>query len=133
MKKADASANGNNDASDRITQCIADLRDWRGKIIAQTRKVVLSVSPDIVEEWKWETPVWSLKGNVLAVGVFKEHLRLNFFKGAELADPNRLFNVGLDAKTSRGIELREGDRLNEHALKDMIRAAIALNQAPKKK
>jgi len=113
--------------SQRITTYIAELKDWRGKMLKQLRQIILDSEPNLVEEWKWETPVWSLNGNVVAAGVFKDHVKLNFFKGAKLKDPQGLFNSGLDAKTSRSIDLREGDPLNVTALKALIREAVAQN------
>jgi hypothetical protein len=120
-------------ASKQITKYIAETKDWRGKMLAQLRELVLSATPDITEEWKWGTPVWAQNGPVCAAGVFKDHVKLNFFKGASLADPKRLFNSGLDAKATRSIDFHEGDKLNEGALKDLVRAAVALNSAAKKK
>ena len=93
--------------------------------LARLRKLILASDPDIVEEWKWGTPVWSHKGNVVAVGAFQDHVKVNFFKGASLPDPQGLFNAGLDAKATRAIDLYEGDKLNEPALKELVRAAIA--------
>ena len=112
-----------------ITNHIAELADWRGKLVARLRKLILAADPDIVEEWKWGTPVWSRKGNVVAVGAFQDHVKINFFKGASLPDPHGLFNAGLEAKATRAIDLYESDRLNEPALKELIRAAVAYNLA----
>ncbi len=114
--------------SDQITAYIDALGDWRGKTVARLRAVIRAASPDLVEQWKWSTPVWSCQGNVLAVGAFQDHVKLNFFKGASLEDPRGLFNAGLEAKATRAIDLREGDRLDEAALKALIRAAVVLNQ-----
>jgi len=97
------------------------------------RKLILEAAPGFTEEWKWGTPVWSLKGNVAAVGAFKDHLKINFFKGASLPDPHGLFNAGLDSKATRAIDLQEGDKINEAALKELVRAAVALNAAGGKK
>ena len=116
-----------------ITNQIAELADWRGKLLARLRKLILETAPGITEEWKWGTPVWSHKGNVVAVGAFKDHLKINFFKGASLPDPHGLFNAGLDAKATRAIDLHEGDKINEPALKELVRAAVALNTAGGKK
>ncbi len=102
------------------------LDDWRGALLARLRAVVCEAAPDLVEEWKWNTPVWSRKGNVVAVAAFKDHVKINFFKGAQLDDPHGLFNSGLDAKNSRTIDLRAGDSVDESALKDLIRAAATL-------
>ena len=131
MKKADSS-DGLAPAQ-LITNHIAELADWRGKLLARLRKLILAVDPDIVEEWKWGTPVWSHKGNVVAVGAFQDHIKVNFFKGVSLPDPHGLFNAGLDAKASRAIDFHEGDKLNEPALKELIRAAVAQNVSGGKK
>jgi hypothetical protein len=114
-------------ASDQITRHIDDLADWRSQVLAQLRKLIREAAPDAIEEWKWNTPVWSQKGNLVAVGAFKDHVKINFFKGASLSDPQRLFNAGLDAKATRAIDIHEGDRINATALKDLIRAAVAMN------
>jgi hypothetical protein len=119
--------------SQRIDRYIKELDDWRGKLLARLRALILEASPDLTEEWKWETPVWVCKGNVVAGGVFKDHVKLNFFKGASLPDPKKLFNSGLDAKASRTIDFHEKDRVNESALMELVRAAVALNAAGKKK
>jgi hypothetical protein len=120
-------------ASQRITNQIAELSDWRGKSLARLRKLILEAAPELAEEWKWDTPVWCYKGNVVAGGVFKDHVKLNFFKGASLPDPNMLFNAGLDAKATRAIDILEGDQINEAALKELIRAAVACNLTGGKK
>jgi hypothetical protein len=114
-------------ASDQITRQIEDLPDWRGKVLARLRKLVLEAAPGITEEWKWGTAVWAHNGLVCSAGVFKDHVKLNFFKGASLADPKRLFNAGLDAKATRAIDFAQGDTLNAPALKNLVRAAVALN------
>lgn len=114
-------------APDLIAKRIAELPDWRGKRLARLRKLILEAAPDITEEWKWDTPVWSHKGNVVAFGAFKDHVKLNFLKGASLKDPRGLFNAGLEAKATRAIDLHEGDKLDEAALRDLIRAAVTLN------
>ena len=119
--------------SEIISDYIARLPDWRGKLLAQLRKTILEAAPDLVEEWKWDTPVFSHKGNVVATGVFKDHVKLNFFKGASLPDPKKLFNAGLEAKATRAIDITEGDKLDEAALKDLIRAAVDFNASGGKK
>jgi hypothetical protein len=116
-----------NEASRRIDQHIKSLGDWRGETMTTLRKVITSASSSLTEEWKWDTPVFTSNGNVVAIGAFKEGLKINFFKGATLPDPHHLFNGGLDAKTSRSIDLKKGDRINEPALKELIRAAVAKN------
>jgi hypothetical protein len=124
-KKQAASASPT--ASQQITNQIAELTDWRGKKLAHLRKLILDAAPGMTEDWKWGTAVWSNNGNVVAAGAFKDHLKINFFKGAALKDPKGLFNAGLEAKTSRAIDINEGDIINEAALKELIRAAVALN------
>jgi hypothetical protein len=119
-------------ASEQISRHIDGLADWRGKVLSQLRKLIRDVAPNAIEEWKWNTPVWSQNGNVLAVGAFQDHVKVNFFKGASLRDPQGLFNAGLDAKATRAIDIREGDRINAAALKDLIRAAVALNSGSPK-
>jgi hypothetical protein len=119
--------------SQHIDQFIKELTDWRGKWIKQFRELILKTAPEVTEEWKWGVPVWSYKGNVVASGVFKDHVKLNFFKGASLKDPKGLFNAGLDAKATRAIDLSEGDDIDEAALKELIRAAVDYNIAGGKK
>ena len=116
------------DASKLIDKQIADLGDWRGKVFVRLRKLIRSADPDIVEDWKWNTAVWTNHGMVCAVAGFKEHVKVNFFKGALLEDPQGLFNAGLEAKATRAIDFHEGDKINEPALKNLVRAAIAYNQ-----
>ena len=110
-------------ASEQIDKQIATLGDWRGEMVAKLRRLINEASPDLQEDWKWDTPVWTRKGNVCAVGAFKEHVKVNFFKGASLPDPHGLINAGLDAKESRSIDLKAGDPLDEAAFKDLVRAA----------
>lgn len=113
--------------SERIDNQIAELSDRRGETIARLRKLIHDAAPGITEEWKWGTRVWSHKGMVYSVGVFKDHVKLNFFKGASLADPQGLFNAGLEAKATRAIDLTEGDEIDEAALKDFIQAGVVYN------
>lgn len=114
-------------ASERIDQQIAELSDWRGPMIALLRKLIQEAYPDISEEWKWNTAVWSHKGLVCSSGPFKQTVKLNFFEGAALEDTHQLFNAGLDAKKTRAIDFHEGDTIDEPALKDLIRTAVAHN------
>jgi hypothetical protein len=118
--------------SKQIDKYISGLTDWRGKLLARLRKLVLESASELTEEWKWDTPVWSYKGNVVAGGVFKDHVKLNFFKGASLKDPKKLFNAGLEAKASRSIDFTENSKIDETALKDLIREAVTLNSSKKK-
>jgi hypothetical protein len=119
--------------SELISKQISSLTDWRGKLIAQLRKLIIEVDPDIVEEWKWCTPVWTKGGMICSGGAFKDHVKLNFFKGAFLEDAQKQFNAGLEAKESRGIDFYEGGRINEAALKELVRSAIAFNKVRKLK
>ena len=130
MKKPDAKDTMT--SSQHIDNHIKELTDWRGKLLARLRKLILDAAPELTEEWKWDTPVWSHKGNVVAGGAFKDHIKLNFFKGAALEDPHGLFNAGLDAKATRAIDIRAGDTINEPALQELIRAAVALNSGKPK-
>ena len=118
--------------SERIDKYIAELSDWRGHMIARLRKLILEADPHLTEEWKWETAVWSHQGLVCSVGSFKQTVKMNFFQGAFLEDPQKLFNAGLEAKKTRAIDFREGDAVDESALKDLIRAAIAYNDGGKR-
>ncbi|OGO36263.1 MAG: hypothetical protein A2Z03_07900 [Chloroflexi bacterium RBG_16_56_8] len=120
-------------ASQNIDTMIKELADWRGTMLSRLRKLIHEAAPDITEEWKWGTPVWSQKGNVVAAGVFKDHVKLNFFKGASLKDSGGLFNAGMDANASRAIDFIEVDDIDESALKDLIRAAVDLNISGSKK
>lgn len=127
MKKTDS--NDGKTPSQLIDNQIAELADWRGKIFARLRTMVHEAAPNIIEEWKWDTAVWSQNGLVCSAGVFKDHIKINFFKGASLKDPKGLFNAGLEAKATRAIDFNEGDAINEPALKELISAAVAFNMA----
>ncbi|HEX7973910.1 MAG TPA: DUF1801 domain-containing protein [Anaerolineales bacterium] len=121
------------DPSQLISDQIAELADWRGELLARLRRLIHAAAPEITEEWKWGTPVWSQKGMVCSAAAFKDHVKLNFFKGASLEDPHGLFNAGLDAKATRAIDFTEGGALDEAALKDLVRAAVAYNTSGGKK
>ncbi|MGD0477455.1 MAG: DUF1801 domain-containing protein [Nitrososphaerales archaeon] len=115
-------------ASQKISRRIAELGDWRGKLLARLRKLIREADPDIVEEWKWMgTPVWYHSGPVCTGEVYKEYVKMTFFKGAALKDPAGLFNASLEGNARRAIDTHEGDKLDESALKDLIRAAIRQN------
>ena len=126
------SKGGDAKASQLITNMIDELGDWRGKLLARLRKLILDTAPDVCEEWKWGTAVWTSNGMLCAAGAFKDHVKLNFFKGASLKDPKRLFNAGLDAKATRAIDFTANDKIDESALKALIRAAVAHNSRAKK-
>jgi hypothetical protein len=116
-----------------IDKQIVELPDWRGKTIAKLRKIIHEADPAITEEWKWNTAVFSHNGLVVAVGAFKESVKMNFFQGASLPDPHKLFNAGLDAKKTRAIDFHEADKINEPVLKDLIIAAVTQNlRGPRK-
>jgi hypothetical protein len=131
MKKS-ASKDGRS-PSELITNQIEELADWRGKLLAQLRQLILDAAPDLTEEWKWGTAVWVHTGNILAAGAFKDHVKINFFEGAALDDPSKLFNAGFEAKATRAIDFHEGDRINAAALKELVRAAVALSASGSKK
>ena len=117
-------------ASARINEKIMELGDWRGKMLAKVRRIIHSADPEIVEELKWRgTPVFSHGGIVCTGETYKDHVKMTFARGAALEDPARLFNASLAGNVRRGIDIREGEKVNEAALKDLIRAAVALNLA----
>jgi hypothetical protein len=117
-------------ASEQIDEYIAKLSDWRGTIIANTRKIVKDADPKIVEEWKWMgTPVWSDDGIVCLANAFKDKVKLTFLNGASLPDPDRLFNNGLEGKQWRTIDFHKSDKINEISLKALIQAGVDYNRA----
>jgi hypothetical protein len=113
--------------SEQIDQQIAELPNWRGERMAALRNIINEADPNLKEDFKWGVPTWTYNGNVVGIAAFKEHVKINFFKGASLPDPQGLFNAGLDAKTTRSIDLRENDPIDEPALSDLIRAAVNAN------
>ncbi len=121
--------------SQRIDQLIADITDWRGKTFAAVRKTILAADREIVEEWKWMgSPVWSRDGIIAVANAHKGKVKLTFDHGASLPDPHQLFNAGLEGNQRRAIDFFEGDTIDERALQDLVRAAVAYNQSkPKKK
>src|SRR5919109_1549514 len=114
-------------ASKLIDRRIKELGDWPGQTLQRVREIIKETDPEIVEEWKWETPVWSHNGLVCTGEAYKSIVKMTFANGASLKDPSRLFNSSLEGKVRRAIDIREGDKVNEAALKDLIRAAVALN------
>jgi hypothetical protein len=123
------------DASPKITQRIQDLGDWRGETLARVRQLIHDADPDIEEEWKWEKPkspgipVWSHDGGVCTGEVYKQAVKLTFYRGASLKDPKKLFNSSLEGNVRRAIDLREGEKINEAAFKQLIREAVVANLA----
>lgn len=118
-------------ASELIDKQIAGLTDWRGKTLAKLRKIIHDADPKISEEWKWSTAVFTHDGLVVALGAFEGHVKMNFFQGADIPDPHKLINAGLGAKKTRAIDFHEGDKINQSALKDLVRAAVARNRTGK--
>jgi len=120
--------------SQQIDKLIADLPDWRGKTLAKLRRVVHEADPEIVEEWKWMgTPTFYHHGLVLLFNPHKDKVKLTFYEGASLPDPDKLFNAGLEGSKWRAIDFLEGDKVNERPLKALVRAAVAHNALKKKK
>ncbi len=121
-------------ASALIDERIKELGDWRGKMLAKVRQITHKADPEIVEEWKWRgTPTFSHGGIVCTGETYKNAVKLTFARGAALEDPSRLFNSSLDGNVRRAIDIHEGEKVNEAALKDLIRAAVALNLKGKRK
>lgn len=121
--------------ADLISQRIAELGDWRGATLARVRKLILEADPDVIEEWKWDLPVWS-QGGILCTGEhYKKIVKLTFPKGASLGDPKRLFNASLEGKVRRAIDIAEGEEVDAAAFKALIREAVAANRkaAPAKR
>src|SRR6201993_1584677 len=122
------------DASETIDRMIAGLTDWRGKTFASVRKAILAADSEISEEWKWMgSPVWSRDGMIAVANAHKGKVKLTFAHGAQLPDPDKLFNAGLEGNARRAIDFLEGDKINERALKNLVRAAIEHNQRKLKK
>lgn len=116
-------------ASQKIDQLIAGIADWRGKTFAALRKAILDADKEIIEEWKWRgTPVWSRGGIIAVANAHKDKVKMTFMHGAHLADPDKVFNAGLDGNKWRAIDLFEGDKFDAQALKKLVRAAIAYNE-----
>jgi len=109
---------------------IEELGDWRGEMLSRLRALIKEADPDVVEEWKWRgVPVWYHSGMICTGETYKNHVKMTFAKGASLKDPSSLFNTGLDGNVRRAIDFHEGDRVDAKALKALIRAAVALNEA----
>jgi hypothetical protein len=120
-------------ASELISDQISKLSEWRGEMLARLRRLILEAAPDVIEEWKWGSAVWSQTGMVCSAAAFKDHVKLNFFKGASIEDPKGLFNAGLNANATRAIDFSQGEKIDESALKDLIRAAFTYNLSAGKK
>ena len=115
--------------SELIDARIESLSDWRGKMLSRLRALIKEADPEAVEEWKWSNPVWSHNGLICTGETYKSAVKMTFAKGAALADPSRLFNSSLEGNVRRAIDFHEGDKVDEKALKALIRAAVALNKS----
>ena len=120
-------------APERISERVAELGGWRGKALGRMRKLIQQADPDVVEEWKWDIPVWSHDGILCTGETYKDKVKLTFAKGASLKDPARLFNASLDGNMRRAIDIHEGVTVDGAAFKALIRQAIAFNSAGKLK
>jgi len=118
--------------SQLISARIKELGDWRGKTLGQLRALIKEADPDVVEEWKWNVPVWSHDGLICTGETYKSAVKMTFAKGAALKDPSGIFNSSLEGNTRRAIDFRENEKIDEKALKALIRAAVALNKSNKK-
>jgi len=127
MRKS--AAKGSEPASALIDARIAELDDWRGEMLAHLRALIKEADPDVVEEWKWAIPVWSHHGLICTGETYKKVVKMTFAKGAFLKDPSRLFNSSLEGNVRRAIDFHEGEKLNEKALKALIREAVAHNKS----
>jgi len=115
--------------SQLIDARIEELGDWRGELLGRLRALVREADPEVVEEWKWSVPVWSHDGLICTGETYKNTVKMTFAKGAALEDPSRLFNSSLEGNTRRAIDFREGEKINDKALKTLVRAAVALNKS----
>src|ERR1035438_9499413 len=131
MKKSGASQGQS--ASELISKRIVELGDWRGETLSKMRKLIRKADPEVVEEWKWGTPVWSHDGIICTGESYNKVVKLTFAKGAALKDPARLFNSSLDGNTRRAIDIHQGEEVDESAFKALIRQAVALNSSGKSK
>ena len=127
MKKSGSKKSGS--ASQLIDKRIQELGDWRGKLLSRLRALIKEADPEVVEEWKWNVPVWSHAGLICTGEAYKNVVKMTFAKGAALQDPSGLFNSSLQGNTRRAIDFREDDAIDEKALKSLIRAAVTLNQS----
>ena len=129
-KSAAKEAIGGSSPSEHIDARIAELGDWRGEMLARIRGIIKKADPDVVEEWKWRgVPVWEHDGIICTGETYKSVVKMTFAKGASLEDPSGLFNSSLEGNTRRAIDFREGDKVDEEALKALVRAAVSLNKS----
>jgi hypothetical protein len=133
-KSGSKEGKGGDSPSQLIDARIKELSDWRGETLARVRSLIRQADPEVVEEWKWRgVPVWSHAGMICTGETYKNHVKMTFSKGALLDDPSGLFNAGLESNARRAIDFHEGDKIDEEALKALIRAAVALNLESKKR
>jgi hypothetical protein len=130
MKKGEAPKDKS--PSRLIDERIKELGDWRGEMLKRLRTLIEDADPEVTEEWKWNVPVWSHDGIICTGETYKQVVKMTFAKGAALEDPAKLFNSSLDGKTRRAIDFREGETLDEKALKTLVRAAVKLNKAARR-
>jgi hypothetical protein len=127
MKKSDP--DDDRSAAEHIDKRIDELGDWRGETLSRMRKLIKEADADVVEEWKWANPVWSHKGIICTGESYKSHVKLTIAKGASLTDPAKLFNSSLEGSVRRAIDINKGEQVDARAFKELIRAAVALNQS----
>jgi hypothetical protein len=132
MKKPSEASQGQS-ASELISERIHELGDWRGETLSKMRKLIQQADPDVVEEWKWENPIWSHDGIICTGESYKNHVKLTFAQGAFLKDPARLFNSSLEGNLRRAIDIHEDEQVDATAFKALIREAVALNGSAKSK
>ncbi len=130
MKKSDTSPG---EPAELISKRIVELGDWRGQTLGRMRKLIKAADPDVVEEWKWGTPVWSHDGIICTGESYKKAVKLTFAKGASLKDPARLFNSSLEGNVRRALDIHEGEEVDAAAFRALVREAVALNGAGKAK
>jgi hypothetical protein len=128
-KSGSKEGKGGDSPSQLIDARIKELSDWRGETLARIRALIKQADPEVVEEWKWRVPAWSHDGIICTGETYKNVVKMTFAKGASLADPSGLFNSSLEGSTRRAIDFHEGDKIDEEALKALIRAAVALNMS----
>jgi len=134
MKKSGSTEEKSEDfPSQLIDARINELNDWRGEMLARVRILITQADPEVVEEWKWRVPVWSHAGIICTGETYKNVVKMTFAKGASLEDPSGLFNASLEGNTRRAIDFHEGDKIDEQALKALIRAAVVLNMSSGRK
>lgn len=134
MERKKSASQESKSASELIDARIEELDDWRGKMLGRLRDLVKEADPEVIEEWKWRgVPVWSHDGLVCTGETYKNVVKMTFAKGAALQDPSRFFNSSLDGNTRRAIDFHEGGKIDEKALKTLVRAAVALNKSKARK